>query len=921
MSSPSVSSPLIAGLQPRACGLPAPLSADIECLEALFSEVLAEQEGAAFVALSRKLMETAHEDAMTPTKLLEAIPELTDSAVCARLLRAVTVLFQLLNTAEQKEIVRVNRGRTEPRSESIREGVQRLKEQGLSASEVQTLLNKIEICPTLTAHPTEARRRAVLDKLLRVAEGLALRAQTADGSHLEQPLEGDPSVRADENLRRALTELWQTDEIRITPITVPEEARNALYFFERTIFKVVAWLHADLRRALEESYPGEAFTIPTFVSYRSWVGGDRDGNPNVTAKITWETLKEHRRIALEFFVERVENVRKALTLSVKRVAKNDSLLASVERDLAEVPIPESRRLRHIGEPYVLKLICVRERLLATLSDAPHAYTSADAFLADLTLLQDTLRRNHAGPVADAGDVADLLVQARTFGFHLAPLDIRQHSDVHVKAVTEILALAGVTANYAALSEEEKVAILRWELRSPRPLVSRDAPLSAQTREVLDVFEVIRRARRELSPQSVVCYIISMTHGASDLLEPLLLAKEVGLAGELDIVPLFETIDDLHHCGDLMADVFKIPEYKAHLATRKNFQEIMLGYSDSSKDGGFLAANWALQATQEKIATVCHEAGITLRLFHGRGGTVGRGGGRANKAILAQPPGSFDGRIRFTEQGEVISFRYGLAPIAHRHLEQIVNAALQAANPKRQAAESEEGKAVMVQMAQKSRKLYRAMVHDDPSFWTFFAQATPIAHISKLPIASRPVSRSGKALASVDDLRAIPWVFSWIQSRYIVPGWFGLGSALEWYIGDDPEKLASLQTLYREWAFLKAVVDNAQLELTRTHLPTAKLYADRCDDPALRDKFHGHIEGEYNRTVKWVKKLTGQTGELMEHAPVVRATVHLRNPAVLPLSLLQVALMERQEKEGESDLLREAILLSITGIAAAMQSTG
>jgi len=916
-----VTPPTLAGLDPHAYGLPAALSEDIERLEALFSEVLTVQEGADFVTLAHRLMDLAHAEDATPASLLAALPELDDASLCARLLRAFTVFFQLLNTAEQKEIVRVNRGRKEPRPESIRDGVRRLKDAGLSATELQTLLNQIEICPTLTAHPTEARRRAVLDKLLRVAEGLALRGQTADGSHLDQPLEGDPSVRAEENLRRALTELWQTDEIRITPITVPEEARNALYFFERTIFKVVAWLHADLRRALAESYPGHTFQIPPFLTYRSWVGGDRDGNPNVTPKITWETLKEHRRIALEYFVGRVEEVRRALTLSVKRIDQDDPLLASVARDLAEVPLPEQRRLRHIGEPYVLKLICIRERLLATLSGASHAYQGDSAFLADLLLVRDALRRNDAAAVADAGDLADLLVQAQTFGFHLAPLDVRQHSDVHAKAVTEILSLAGVTANYAALSEEEKVAILRWELRSPRPLVARDATLSAATREVLDVFEVIRRARRELSEKSVVCYIISMTHGASDLLEPLLLAKEVGLSGELDIVPLFETIDDLHHCGELMESVFQIPEYQAHLKERGGFQELMLGYSDSSKDGGFLAANWALQSTQEKLAAVCHEAGITLRLFHGRGGTVGRGGGRANKAILAQPPGSFDGRIRFTEQGEVISFRYGLAPIAHRHLEQIVNAALLAANPRRVVHETEEGKAVLEQMAAKSRSVYRAMVHEDPSFWTFFAQATPIAHISKLPIASRPVSRSGKALASVDDLRAIPWVFAWIQSRYIVPGWFGLGSALAWYIGDDTAKLTFLQGLYRDWAFFKAVIDNAQLELTRTHLATAKLYADRCDDPALRDKFHGRIADEHARTVDWVKKITEQEEELMSHAPVVRATVRLRNPAVLPLSLLQVALMERQEHDGESDTLREAILLSITGIAAAMQSTG
>ena len=426
-----------------------------------------------------------------------------------------------------------------------------------------------------------------------------------------------------------------------------------------------------------------------------------------------------------------------------------------------------------------------------------------------------------------------------------------------------------------------------------------------------------------------------------MLEPMLLAKEAGLlrvepngemVSELDIVPLFETIDDLQNCDVLMGRLFETPVYRQQLKARNDFQEIMLGYSDSSKDGGFLAANWALYDTQSRLAHVCREAKVALRFFHGRGGTVGRGGGRANRAIQSQPPGTFDGRIRFTEQGEVISFRYSLPPIAHRHLEQIVSASLLAASPletvpaETGTGEPKEWLHALADMAHFSREVYRKMVHDDPDFWIFFAQATPIKHISRLPIASRPVSRSGKKLSSVDDLRAIPWVFAWIQSRYVVPGWFGLGSGLEWFANQNGDNLALLQTMYQNFRFFKAVIDNAQLELVRAHLPTAARYAARVQPPEIGEKFHKHISEELMRTQEWVLRVTDQT-ELLGHAPVVRATVHLRNPAVIPLSLLQVALMDAEENAvgPDADLSqspwREAILLSITGVAAAMQSTG
>ena len=718
-----------------------------------------------------------------------------------------------------------------------------------------------------------------------------------------------------------------------------------------------------MRTALADAYPDDHFEIPPFLTYRSWVGGDRDGNPNVTPEVTWRTLIAHRRVALEFYRERIDRLRREMTLGRRHVQEGDPLLVSLEVDQKTVPLAAERQRRYQAEPYGLKLQFMYERLhadlaqlsalaaggaaAATAPNTAHAYGDAEPFIADLLILQDSLRRNRAACVADEGALAALLVQARTFGFHLAALDIRQHSDEHEKAVGELLhaahALPGGAKSYAELPEADKIAVLARELQNPRPLVARDAELSPGTASALQIFRVIRDARRRLSPRAVECYIVSMTHAVSDLLEPLLLAKECGLLrwredggveSDLDFVPLFETIDDLHGCDTLMQAIFASPIYRRQLAARDNFQEIMLGYSDSSKDGGFLAANWALHSTQSRLAAVCRAADVTLRFFHGRGGTVGRGGGRANRAIQSQPPGSFNGRIRFTEQGEVISFRYGLAPIAHRHLEQIVSATLlttlQQSGRVKSAAhgESPEWDAAMRGMAAFSRGIYRQMVHEDPNFWVFFAQATPIKHISRLPIASRPVSRSGKKLGSVDDLRAIPWVFAWIQSRYVVPGWYGLGSALADFADNTPDGLERLRTLYREWLFFRAVIDNAQLELTRAHPPTSAWYAARTEPPALGATFHTLITDELARTIEWTLKVTEQK-ELLGHANVVRSTVELRNPAVIPISLLQVALMNAEDRDNggidaplaENSRWREAILLSITGIAAAMQSTG
>jgi phosphoenolpyruvate carboxylase len=938
------------GLDPDSCQLSASLCKDIRLLDSLLGEVLHRLHGPELAETAKKLFQEPEEaEALT---LFQRFPSLQKPELLLPLLRAFAVLFQLINTAEMKEIIRVNREREAkaqdaPRAESIREAVLRLKEKGWTAEQVQELLLKIDIGLTLTAHPTEARRRAVLDKLQAMAMWLLEQEPSAAMGHLDRPLTLTGLSRRE--LRRTLSTLWQTDELRRDTMRVADEVRNGLYFFERTILHVVPWLHEDLRRALAEQYPGHAFHLPMFLRYQSWIGGDRDGNPNVTAAVSWQTLLRHRRLILRHYERQVTRLLKELTQSSRLAPASAALLESLAQDMKLVKLPQRLQDGHASEPYALKLLVMRKRLRATLAaclprrskqplatlDPAMAYRSVVEFRHDLRLLQDSLQQSKA-EAAD-GRLEHLHTQAKTFGFHLATLDLRQHSDRHAQAMDEICRLAQLLPperKYSELPEAEKVTLLTRELSQPRPLLGRHATLSPETREVLDVFAVMRRAQRTLDPEAVTSYVISMTHQQSDMLEVLLLAKErdlvrwewssgkLQLTSDLEIVPLFETIHDLQHCDAYLKELFTHPVYRQQLAAREGFQEVMLGYSDSSKDGGYLAANFALHDAQARLAKCCDEAGVRLRLFHGRGGTVGRGGGRANRAILSQPPGSFQGGIRITEQGEVISFRYSLPPIAHRHLEQLVNAAL-IASAEQHSMPAAQGKweATVKTLAERSEQVYRALVHENPDFWPFYVQATPIAHISKLPIASRPVSRTGKKLSGLEDLRAIPWVFSWVQSRMVLPAWFGLGTGLTEWAGDSDSHVSLLQEMYRSWPFFRTVIDHAQHELLRAHLPTARLYAARVQPPELGRRMLERIEQEMASTTAWVLKIAGCT-QLVEYAPVMRKTVALRNPPLLPLNRLQVALMQEVQQAGaEGGQGHEAILLSIAGIAAAMQSTG
>ncbi|MEX2244081.1 MAG: phosphoenolpyruvate carboxylase [Fimbriimonadaceae bacterium] len=913
------------GLEPERHGLSEPLCRDIRLIDELLQETVAHQEGQAFLATVQKLYGQAAES--DPSDLLTRIPELKDPETARKAARVFTILFQLINIAEQKEIVRANRART-PRPESLSDVYAKLAKTH-DADGARDVLQSVYVCPTLTAHPTEARRRAVLNRLDAIAFALGQSQRKEEDLGLESPLGATDMPEL--AIRRNLTALWQTDELRSSKLTVPEEVTNVLFYFERSIFDAVSWLERDGQRAWEQHFEGPPPTVR--IEYRSWVGGDRDGNPNVTPDVTWQTALRHSRLALQAHANNVARLRYELTNSTHALPDGEEFEKTLRKRCERLGVRIAERYWERKAPLDVALRLMEARLRARLRhiDALEggedeglptgAYRSATEFSDDLEEVRQILIAAKAQIEADTGLMARVRRQVASFGFHLAAIDVRQHSQRHEEACDEILAAAGLVkaGEYAQMSEGERVKLLLNELENPRPLVAAEWRGTDRTEDVRGVFRTVRRIHASLGPEAAQCCIVSMTHGASDLLEVVLFAKDAGLLdGEklpFDVVPLLETIDDLEHGPALLRELLATPFYRSLVSARGDTQEVMLGYSDSSKDGGFFAANWSLYKAQGALAEVAREAGVHLRFFHGRGGTVGRGGGRANKAIRSQPPGSFDGQIRFTEQGEVVSFRYSLSPIAHRHMEQIVGAAiLETAEyrGKDQPKDDEGWREIAEALADDSRTAYRALVYEDDRFFEFYAQATPIGSISHLPIASRPVMRSGGAITGLEDLRAIPWNFAWVQSRYVLPGWYGLGTALERFVEKDPANLGRLRKMAEKWPFFETVLRNAELELSRAELRTASWYSAQTEDAALGRRVHEQIEAEYRLTVKRLLEVLGQT-ELMENARVIAKTIQFRNPAVLPLNHLQIAL--------RGDEYREASLQALAGIAAAMQSTG
>ncbi|RME59254.1 MAG: phosphoenolpyruvate carboxylase, partial [Caldilineae bacterium] len=642
----------------------------------------------------------------------------------------------------------------------------------------------------------------------------------------------------------------------------------------------------------------QQFTLPSFLRYGSWMGGDRDGNPFVTLDVTEETLREHKSRVLRLYAERVEKLYNHLIMARTRVGFSDAFLQSLDADLARIP-PEERPVleRFSLEPYRQKLILMYRRLMATVRENerpwseqvhdPRAYSDAAEFLQDLLLIRDSLCENRGERLAH-GQLADLITQARVFGFHLASLDIRQHSDRHRAAVGEIFQRCQLADVYTDLEEADKVALLAQEIANPRPLTAR-LDYSPETNETVALFRLIRQARERIGPEAVQTYIISMTTSVSHVLEVLLLAKDADLFGQIDVVPLFETIEDLENAGRIMTDLFETPIYREHLARRNGRQQIMIGYSDSNKDGGYLRANWMLYRAQKDLAATCRAHNVKLLLFHGRGGSIGRGGGPANRAILAQPPESVQGRIKLTEQGEVISSRYSNPAIAHRHLEQLVNAVLLTSGRRPHYPDEPLWADVLDEASRQAERHYRKLV-DDPRFLEYFHGATVIEHVEHLNIGSRPARR--KQTTNVRDLRAIPWVFAWTQSRVFLPGWYGLGSGLSSWIGQGNAqgRLGLLRQMYREWPFFRTAIDLAQVSMGVADIHIASLYSQLAPEDVGREILQA-IQDEYILTERTVLQITGQE-ELLDNEQWLKRSIQLRNPYVDPLNYLQVALLRR-----------------------------
>ena len=908
------------------------LSEEIHRLGNLLGETLVEQEGRALFDLVEEVraLAKAHRagDESAGEQLVRRIEGLP-LAESRGVLKAFASYFKLVNLAEERERVRVLRRREReahaaggPAPETIAAAVRHLSESGIAPAELQPLLDRLLIQPVFTAHPTEAKRRTILTKLARLAD--VLRTPDREGP---TPVE---ERAADAALREELVSLWQTEETRAYRPEVMDEVRNGLYYFETTLYDLAPEIVRLLERALAQHYPG-AHVEPRFLRFGSWIGGDRDGNPFVTVAATEQALRAHHELALRLLRRGIERLHGHLS-TTERIGVRPELLASLERDALAFP-SEARDAdeRYRRQPYRQKLRYVYRRLGAMLEASagpwradhvphPGAYRDAEELVADLRLLQASLRDHRGERLAD-GRLGTLVRQAEIFGFHLASLDLRQTSDRHTSALAEVLGRYGLAESYAALGEEERGRVLTDEIQRGRPFAPNLLDFSPETNETLELFRLVRRAHERVGPRAIEAYVVSMTRGPSDLLALLLMAKDAGVSDRLDIVPLFETVADLHRAPETLERLFTNPAYARHLAARGGAQTVMVGFSDSNKDGGYLTANWELHLAQRAIAALCTRHDVRLTLFHGRGGTVGRGGGPTNRAILAQPPESVGGRLRLTEQGESVTNRYADPALARRHLEQMVHAVLIAGGKRPMRTPSRGGawEQALNELAPLAERAYRGLVHERPELVRYLYAATPLGEIDRLNIGSRPARRS--LAQDLSDLRAIPWVFAWTQSRVALPGWYGLGSALAGWAGEDASRWSLLGTMHRDWTFFKTLVDNAQLALRSADLLIARVYATLASESDRRAVFP-LLEAEYRRTESALCRLTGQH-DLLDDSPWLQRSIRVRNPYIDPMNYVQVALLRRLRGSpgADEEEIHDAVRLSVNGIAAGLRNTG
>lgn len=848
------------------------------------------------------------------------------------LIRSFSIYFDLINLAEQQARVRAIRRRSaevwpRPMSETPEAALLDLRQRGIDADKIQALLNRAAIAPVFTAHPSEARRRTILEKL----EAIARELDRLEYRRL-LPREREAAIAA---TAEQIETFWLTDTVRGKRPTVLDEVRQGLEVVEGGLFGVLPRGYRDLESALARVYPNHEWKLPSVLRFGSWIGGDRDGNPNVTPEVTGESVRLQQETVVRHYLQLVDDLGQRLSHSENFVTSGEELRQSLERDAALFPEvvptphePHRSKCRYLAARLKRTLAYVRSHRLHWSAEhfapPPGVLMERKGLVEDLALLARDLRGHGASAAAD-GALKDLARLVDVFGLHMLTLDIREHSARHGRALEEIFAHAGVSPRYLKLTPNERFDLLARELDQTRPLIPTHLPYSADTCQVVQTFRNVAAILEQQNHEVIENYIISGTSEPAQLLEVLVLAREARLfrPGEgisrINVVPLFEALEPLRSAVTIMQRLLSLPVYRKHVQLRGDLQEIMIGYSDSNKETGFLQSAWALYRAQRELTDCGRRTGVAMRFFHGRGGAIGRGGGPSNHAILAQPRGTVDGKIRITEQGEVIADRYGHPSIAERHLEQVLNAVLRSSF----SAEGDQPEPgwewLLDRLSASACKHYRAFVYDTPEFMSYFEQATPIHEIGALKIASRP-ARRGNA-SGIDQLRAIPWVFSWMQSRHTLPGWYGLGSAVAEHLRDHPESLATLQAMYERWPFWRTLIDNAQMILAKADLTIARLYADLVGDQNLASQVFERIEAEYERTADVICRISSQSA-LLENAPVLMRSIQRRNPYVDPLSFVQLVLLKRlRSTEAPPEELMTAVLESINGVAAGLKNTG
>ncbi|KKI89367.1 phosphoenolpyruvate carboxylase [Bacillus sp. SA1-12] len=908
-----------------------PLRRDVKSLGHILGEILVHHGGTELLDKVEKLRMMAKSlrtsfDEETYKELKEEIVNL-DSPMRKQVIRAFSIYFHLINAAESNHRIRRRReyqlqDNQVVQPASIESALLSLKENKIDVDTIQNVLNTLSLELIITAHPTEATKRSVIEIQKRIATIL----KSLDNKMLTKK----ERKKLEESLLNDVTILWQTDELRHRKPTVMDEVRNGLYYFDQTFFDVLPEIHQDLEEGLSEQFPGHKWEVPNFLRFGSWIGGDRDGNPNVTPEVTWETLEKQRELALKKYQEALIEVMKRFSHSSTRTEVSEELIANVEKDEAAY-MGSNKQWPVENEVYRRKIAVILTRL-KEVGKSDIGYQSSEELLEDLYIIQRSISK-HQPANRQLKMLKKLIRQVQLFGFHLATLDIRNHSGEHEAAITEILRKVKVADNYAALSEEEKMTTLETILKDPRPVLLLNEDYSKETQEMIKVFTMIKKAHDTFGKKSILVYLISMTQSASDLLEVLVLAKEAGIyrlhadgtvESHLNVAPLLETIDDLTAGPKIMEKLFNMDVYRNHLTIHGDSQEIMLGYSDGSKDGGTLTANWKLYKAQLEIHDMAKRYGIGLKFFHGRGGSLGRGGGPLNRSILSQPAETLGDGVKITEQGEVLSSRYLLEDIAYRSLEQATSTLLEASvNLSKESEQQHIRETVwekaMEEISAVSLKKYQSLVFEDPDFLTYFTEATPLNELAELNIGSRPMKRKNRN--RFEDLRAIPWVFAWTQSRQLLPGWYAAGTGLESFASKGEESLKLLQRMYEEWPFFRSTIDNLQMALMKADITTAKEYTDLVKDKQIADRIFGNIVEEYEATKAVLLKITGDD-ELLDHTPNIKESVHRRNPYVDPLNFLQVELIKelREQEEPNEELLTE-VLLTISGIAAGLRNTG